>query len=162
MTTIPGRLRRLDVPAEVLTETQELLREAGTEGLESTVLWLGRLVTSAVAEVLVVVRPRQVAYRTHEGVGVEVPEDALFELIAALPDGIVVLARVHTHPGTAYHSEVDDTNMLIAHDGAISIVVPDFARARIDLERCSVNELRHGEGWVELDAGAVRERLRVR
>lgn len=162
MTAIPRDLRHIDLAADVLVDTRELLAEAGAESLESTVLWVGRITAPDSAEVLAAIRPRQVMYRTPEGVGVEVPQDSLFELIASLPEGIVVLARVHTHPGAAYHSELDDTNMLIAHDRAISIVVPDFARAPIDLANCSVNELRHGEGWVELDVTTVRDRFRVR
>jgi hypothetical protein len=51
--------------------------------------------------------------------------------------------------------------MLISHDGAISIVVPNFAVAPIDLTDCSVNELRHGRGWVELDAAEVTTRFRI-
>lgn len=162
MSAVPGRLHRVELAAEVLSDTRELLREAGAQGLESAVVWVGRVTGVDTAEVLAAMRPRQVSYRTDEGVGVEVPQDALFELIAALPPGVVVLARVHTHPGAAYHSELDDTNMLIAHDGALSIVVPDFARAPIDLQRCSVNELRHGNGWVELDPVTVVERIKVR
>ena len=162
MSAVPSDLRRIDVPRTVLDETRELLAELGSEGLESTVLWVGLVIGPQTAEVLAAVRPRQVAYRSDHGLAVEVPQDALSELISALPEGVFVLARVHSHPGAAYHSELDDTNMLIAHEGAISIVVPDFARRPIDLTRCSVNELRHDRGWVELDGAAVRDRLHVR
>ena len=162
MTVIPPDLQHIEVPRRVLDETRELLAELGDEGLESTVLWVGRVIGPQTAGVLGAVRPRQVAYRGEDGLAVEVPQDALSELISALPEGVFVLARVHSHPGAAYHSQLDDTNMLIAHEGAISIVVPDFAREPIDLARCSVNELRHDKGWVELGAATVRERLRVR
>ena len=162
MTGIPRDLRRIELAESVLVDTRAMLAEAGVDGLESTVLWLGRIVPPNAAEVLGALRPRQVAYRTADGLAVEVPQDSLSELIAELPEGVVVLARVHSHPGRAYHSELDDTNMVIAHEGAISIVVPNFARDPIDLEHCSVNELRHGRGWVELDRAAVTQRFHVR
>ena len=89
------------------------------------------------------------------------PQDALAELISALPEGTAILARVHSHPGKAYHSDLDDTNMLIAHQGAISIVVPDFARETVRLDRCSMNVLDHETGWRELSRRQVQERFEV-
>jgi hypothetical protein len=160
--TVPATLRRYRLDRDVLVETGELLQEAGQEELESVVVWVGRIVDDETAEVLSPLRPRQICFRTEDGVGVEVPPDAISELISALPQGMFVLARVHSHPGAAYHSPVDDTNMLIAHQGAISIVVPNFAADPIALERCSVNELRHGEGWIELSSWEVGERFEVR
>jgi hypothetical protein len=148
------------VSRQVLVETRELLAEVGRKKLESVVVWIGRL-HEGEGEVLAAVRPRQYAYRWGEGVGVEIPGDAIAELISALPAGTLVLARVHTHPGEAYHSDVDDLNLLIAHEGAISIVVPNFAAEPINLSCCSVNELQHGEGWVELDSDEVRTRFEV-
>jgi hypothetical protein len=75
---------------------------------------------------------------------------------------MIGLASLHTHPGNAFHSDTDDTNMLFSHHGAISIVIPNFGRDPIDLGECSVNELRHGRGWIELDAAEVEERFTIR
>ena len=162
MTRVPPTLRRFLIPSSVLTDSQQLLRERGELGLEAVVVWIGEVVNATTAHILAAVRPGQIAYRSEEGCAVEVPPEALSELVAALPRGFFVLARLHTHPGVAYHSEVDDTNMLISHDRAISIVVPRFARAELDLSSCSVNELRHGRGWVELSPAEVAERFEVR
>src|SRR5439155_1750856 len=82
-----------------------------------------------------------------DGVAVEVTQRGLAEMISALPAGVFVLARVHSHPSAAFHSPLDDENMLISHEGAISIVVPHFARSGMELATCSINELRHGQGW---------------
>ncbi|HTU78902.1 MAG TPA: hypothetical protein VMF09_09110 [Solirubrobacteraceae bacterium] len=101
------------------------------------------------------------AYKSEEGVAVQVTEAGLSHLISALPTGVFVLCRVHSHPTDAYHSETDDTNMIISHPRAISIVVPFFARAPIVLTECSVNELEYGRGWRELTAAEVRERFEV-
>ena len=162
MSRIPPTIRRYVVPAQVLQDSGELLRERGRHGLEAVVVWVGRLLDETNGAVAAAVRPRQVAYRSDAGCAVEVPPDALSELIAALPHGVVVLARLHTHPTTAYHSPVDDTNMLISHNGAISIVVPCFAREPIDLTRCSVNQLVHGTGWIQLSPDEVTDRFEIR
>lgn len=149
------------VPAEVLVSSRDLLAEIGVEGFEAVVVWVGRWSGPSLGEVEAVWRPGQVCRRSEHGVGVEVPGEAISALISALGPDMLVLARVHTHPGCAYHSEVDDGNMLVAHQGAISIVIPDFARDPIELARCSVNELRHGEGWTELTAEEVTARFTV-
>lgn len=159
-TIIPAEIERFVIPREVLADTRELLREPGEEGLEAIVLWLGTA-TPAEARVLLAHRPHQIAFRSEHGVGVEVPQGALSELISALPERVFVLARLHSHPTRPYHSPVDDDNLLIAHQGAISIVVPDFARDPIELERCSVNRLDVEVGWQELSAEEVQERFLV-
>ncbi|MGE5283088.1 MAG: hypothetical protein ACM3N0_12375 [Chloroflexota bacterium] len=153
--------RRYRISRGILEQSRELLAEAGAVGLESAVVWVGRLLEPSDAEVLRVERPEQLCFRTEAGVGVEILPEAISRLIADLQPGTLVLARLHSHPGCPYHSDVDDLNMLISHDGAISIVVPDFAAAPIDLTDCSVNELRHGQGWIELDAAEVTTRFRI-
>ena len=156
MTGSPLRYR---LERRVWTDTLELLTGPGSDGLEAVVVWIGRAIDADAVWVGRAVRPRQLAYRGPEGVGVEVPPDSISDLISSLADGEFLAARVHTHPTDAYHSPVDDRNMLISHHGAISIVVPDFAQYVISLDRCSVNELRHGVGWVELSSRDVQERF---
>lgn len=161
MSRLPATLHRYLVPKRVLTDTRELLRERGEHGVEGVVVWVGIAIADTTAQVLGAIRPGQIAYRSAGGCAVEVPPEALSQLISSLPDDVFVLVRVHTHPTEAYHSEVDDTNMLISHNGAISIVVPYFARDPLALSSCSVNELRHGEGWVELSPSEVTARFLV-
>jgi hypothetical protein len=161
MSRVPPTLEAYAIPHRILDDTGSLLRERGVLGLEAVVLWLGRVDGPRNASILAAVMPGQVAYRGESGCAVEVPPDALSDIVRLLPDGIFVLARIHTHPGAAYHSPVDDTNMLIAHQGAISIVVPDFATAPIDLAQCSMNELRHPTGWRELTDDEVARRFEV-
>jgi hypothetical protein len=158
---IPPTLLYYSLSRETLERTGDFLRRRGEEGLEATVVWLGRVLDETHAEIVDAYAPEQIGYSSDEGVAVEVTREGLSELIRRLPEGIFVLVRVHSHPADAYHSAVDDENMLISHERAISIVVPDFARADINLADCSVNELRHGEGWRELGATEVAERFTV-
>jgi hypothetical protein len=153
--------KRFHVPYQVIHDTWEILREPGRQGLEASAVWLARAINGNSAQILTVWKPGQIARRTARGVSVEVTQEALSELIMSLPDGVFVAVRFHTHPGEAYHSEMDDSNMLISHEGAISIVVPSFAARSPDLSNCSVNELRHSVGWVELDDAEVAARFEV-
>lgn len=149
------------IPLRVLEETREFLRERGQYGAEGVVLWLGEIIDDETGSVLGAFVPDQIARRSRLGVSVEVTKEGLTQLISVLPEGVFVLIRVHSHPTSAYHSDLDDDNMLISHDRAISIVVPDYANEPIALVRCSVNELRHGAGWVELTPADVDARFRV-
>ena len=161
MSRVPPTLSTYTIPHRVLEDTRDLLREPGLQGFEAVVLWVGTVDDETSATVRAAVRPGQTAVRGDQGCAVEVPPEALSALISALPPEVFVLARIHTHPGEAYHSPVDDTNMLIAHEGAVSIVVPDFATAPLDLHACSVNELRSASGWRELNGDEVHRRFLI-
>jgi hypothetical protein len=130
------------------------------KGFEAVALWAGHVDSETQATIVAAFMPGQIAYRSLHGCAVEVPPDALSAVISSLPRDAFVLARLHTHPGAAYHSEVDDQNMLIAHRGALSIVVPDFAKAPLDLLSCSVNVL-GDDGWRELTDAETAERFVV-
>lgn len=158
---IPPSLRNYLIPQHALDETRDFLRERGEKGVEGVVLWLGEVIDDMTATVLGAYVPEQIARISELGVSVEVTQEGLTRLISRLPEGVFVVIRVHSHPSDAYHSDLDDQNMLISHANAISIVVPFFAESPIVLEECSINELHHNEGWVELGDDEVARRFRV-
>ena len=43
-------------------------------------------------------------------------------------DRLKVVAQVHSHPGKAFHSEADDQWAIVRNVGALSLVLPQFAR----------------------------------
>lgn len=158
---IPPTLRTYLLRPGLADDTRAMLRHSGEQGYEAVVLWTGTVVDATTALVTDAIRPRQVAYRGDDGCAVQILPDDIGDVVASLPPGRFVLARVHTHPGTAYHSSTDDQNLLIAHPGAISVVVPDFAAAPLDLAACSVNELRPDGTWHELAPADVARRFRT-
>ena len=84
VTPISGSNNRFVVPKVVLDVTQRMLRGRGELGLEAVVLWLGRTVDTEKCRVLTAVMPGQIAYRGDAGCAVEVPRDALSQLISSL------------------------------------------------------------------------------
>lgn len=153
---IPPTLSRLLILQSVLERTRMGLAGPGAKEFEAVVLWLGRVVSPTDARVEAAFRPRQIAYRTPDGLAVEIPVAEWTAIALRLPPGWFVLGKVHTHPGTAYHSEADAANPYLCHEGAVAITVPDFARAPLtDLDHCSVNVLR-GHRWIELTPPEVR------
>jgi hypothetical protein len=64
-----------------------------------------------------------------------------------------ILAQLHTHPGRAYHSEVDDEWAIVRHVGALSLVLPYFAASTtVDnfLEQAMTYELSAANEWLHV------------
>ena len=163
MRTIDPDRTRFVIPALVLITTEELLTEPGEEGFEGSVLWIGRVLDDTTAAVYRAYRPEQVATATAAGLSVTLTEDGLSQLILSLTDGEIVLARLHTHGnGDIDHSPVDDANLVVAHPGAVSIVVPHFATGGIDLSRCGVHLLSATHQWRRLTTVETAARLKIR
>ncbi len=148
------------VRRSVIDETERFLRERGERGLEAMALWAGRG-GPKIPVISRVIVPEQVAVSDEWGCSVDLTEHAHFTLPDLLNPGELFFARVHSHPAQAYHSGRDDANEVISHQGAISIVVPDFCRDGIVLPRCAVYCLLHGVGWVEIPSYAVRRLFEV-
>ena len=110
-------------PITLVDKTLLHLREAGITGCECVVLWLGSHNDDSVW-IKEVYRPLQTAkvdmfYISPEGM------DALHAKLRK--HRYTVVAQVHSHPGQAFHSKADDLWAIGCHEGALSIVVPDFA-----------------------------------
>ncbi len=58
-----------------------------------------------------------------------------------------IRTQVHTHPGTAFHSDTDDHWPVVSQPGFISIVIPSFAMARASLEDAWVGHLEADGRW---------------
>jgi hypothetical protein len=142
----------LVLPTKVLEDAREFFEERGTFGLEGTAM----IKTGAGVELVV---PRQRASRNAYGhVNVEVPREGQMDLVRALASDEIYVARIHSHPGGAFHSAADDANPVISFEGGISIVVPYFGLGlRHGLDACAVYRFQ-GDEWVELAAGPGRDR----
>lgn len=142
----------LTLTEQMLEEARRFFEERGSFGLEGTAM----IKAGSGIELVV---PRQHARRDAYGhVNVEVPREGQMDLALALGAGELYVARIHSHPGDAFHSAADDANPVISFEGGISIVVPFFGLGlRRGLEACAVYVFQAGR-WVELLAGADRDR----
>ncbi|MFB6077128.1 MAG: hypothetical protein ABEK12_03290, partial [Candidatus Nanohaloarchaea archaeon] len=71
-----------------------------------------------------------------------------------------VLAQVHSHPGVARHSPVDEEKAVSFHEGFVSIVVPDFGETPVyDLRDCGVYVYSATDGWRLLDDDEIKDRF---
>lgn len=153
---IPDRIEKFYVPTAVLRETQAYIEEHGAEGTEAYLFWAGA-VADGEAYISTCVYPT--ANARHGGV--KVPLRKMTEINLELRDrDQVVLAQVHSHPGVARHSSVDEEKAVSFHEGFVSIVVPDFGETPVyDLRDCGVYVYTAGDGWRLLDEAEVEEQF---
>lgn len=143
---------RLRLPVVVLEQARQWFEDRGACGYEGTAM------IARAGKVVRLVVPDQRATRAAWGVSVEVTRRGQLQLAATLGADELYVARIHSHPGEAFHSAADDANPALSHVGALSVVVPYFGLGlRQGLGACAV--LRYdGAIWRSLPTGPMRDR----
>lgn len=149
------------VPAKAVAEAHTHLAAMGEHECEGFALWVGCR-RETIFEVVEAVIPAQRALKSVDGVCITIDSDELFRLNRYLYErDWQIIAQIHSHPTDAYHSETDDAYPVATTIGALSIVVPDFARDDFYLSRCAVFRLIPGGGWCELDRRTIIQLIRI-
>jgi hypothetical protein len=153
---ISGPIEKFYVTIAVLRETQRFIEEHGAEGTEAYLFWAGA-VADGEAYITTCVYPT--ANARHGGV--KVPLRKMTEINLELRDrDQLALAQVHSHPGVARHTPVDEEKAVSFHDDFVSIVVPDFGETPVyDLRDCGVYVYTAEDGWRLLDEDEVEDRF---
>jgi hypothetical protein len=142
------------VPSFVLEEVRLRLEEAGVVGAEAT----GFVVAGPDGVARHVIFPDQRAGRS-PSCWVQVTDRGKVELALALGKDETYVARIHSHPGYAFHSPLDDNNPALRYEGALSIVVPYYGLGlRAGLHPCGVY-VRRERRWHELRPGLRRDEV---
>ena len=158
MDSLDTRSLKYVVASAILEESAHVLRALSEKVRESVLLWTG-IEQNRKARVGNIIVPEQIASRIH----FDVPLDERLKITRRLGESHEkLLAQLHTHPGRAFHSPRDDRLALPRHQGAISIVVPNFAASWTgDLMESSVN-IHLGRGvWRELSLREVSDVFEV-
>lgn len=145
-----GDVTSVSVPRSAVTAVHDHLRLVGRDGYEGLGLWVGekldRHFTVRGAYI-----PAQRHIRTAEGVCVIIDASELHKLNVWLFDRrLSLLAQIHSHPGRAYHSKMDDETAVATVVGCLSLVVPDFARDPFELNRVAAYRLDAVGRWAEM------------
>jgi hypothetical protein len=136
---------RYQVPAALLAETFQLLRQCGGGRRECQVLWTSEW--SRPETISGVAHPR---HRAHAG-GFEVASPWISEFWRELSrTGRGIRVQIHTHPGEAFHSITDDAFPIIQSIGFLSLVIPDFAQGPVGFERAYLAEITSDGAWREV------------
>jgi len=70
--------------------------------------------------------------------------------------GLTVVGDVHTHPCGAFQSEADRTNPMVAREGHIAIIVPNFATGRVATATLGIYEYRGDHAWADHSGARAR------
>jgi len=146
----------------LIDETLEILKKAGRRGSEGIALWLARRSddddTVQVVEVLEPLHRAAVDF-------FHIPPEGMSALMAHLrKTRTKLVAQVHSHPGHAFHSQADDDWAIVRHEGALSFVVPYFARntnASTFLDQVALFHLSDQDEWLEIRRAQFSEHVRV-
>jgi hypothetical protein len=147
-------------PQALVGETMSHLKAAGTEQHECLVLWLARRFDDRI-NVVMAHRPEQRAWR--DRFIVEAAEMASLKALLR-KERLMIAAQVHSHPKEAFHSFADDNGAFIRHQGALSFVLPYFARdssVSTFMAEAALYELQAGNRWVLVPAEGVRARCQI-
>lgn len=151
----------INCPVSMIDETLTFLRAAGERNSECVVLWLGRPRPEG-ADIVEAYRPHQIARADR----FQIPPEGMDMLRSKLrSERLMVAAQVHSHPQEAFHSKADDAWAIVRHEGALSLVVPRFARDTSlanFVEQTKVFRFSDRATWEEVPrARAVQECLRI-
>jgi hypothetical protein len=137
-------VQRFDLPRRIAIQTQTALRAYGIREQEGRVIWFGKYRSPDVFEFTRSAVPQQ---ETSWAETIVDHDEILLQAQEAVSRGEELGAQVHTHPGAAFHSAVDNQFPIIREVGGLSIVIPDYAEAPLDsLGHCAVFRLSH-QGW---------------
>jgi hypothetical protein len=149
------------VPLKLAQEAHAHLQHVGRDGLEGFALWAG-VRDSSTFNVRQTIIPEQIGMRTAEGVSVAVDAQELHRLNVWLYERqLSLVAQLHSHPSTAYHSDTDDAFPIATTIGCVSLVIPNFAREPFSLAHCAVYRLLPRRGWVNLTVAEVRHLIHI-
>ena len=140
--------------APLITETLGHLQNAGRQSKECVVLWLA-YASAAELRVERVYRPLQ-----HAAADIfRIPPQGMRQLMETLAAGdLMIAAQVHSHPRQAFHSRADDDWAIVRHEGALSLVVPDFALRTppaLFANHAKVFRLSTANRWTEIEPEEV-------
>jgi len=74
--------------------------------------------------------------------------------------GLTVVGDVQTHPCDAFQSEADRTNPMVAREGLIAIIVPNYAAGSPDKARLGIYEYLGDHTWTDHSGARARRFLR--
>jgi hypothetical protein len=70
-------------------------------------------------------------------------------------EGREIRLQVHTHPGRAYHSILDDAYPIVAVAGLLSLVLPEFACGPVGLRGAYLARLEADGSWSEHEPASL-------
>ncbi len=143
---------------DIYEKTIQILREYGNELLEALVLWVG-IESNNVFNIKEVWFPNQ----ANSPISYYVTDiDVHLINVKLNQKKYSAIAQIHTHPGSAYHSNIDDQYPIMVLPGSFSIVIPELGKISVqkNLNAMVVYRLIFGD-WILQDRKEVNEIFKI-
>lgn len=144
-----------------ISETLDHLKAAGKRRSECVVLWLGRRGAEGIVVEKVWCPPHRAGRAFFE-----FSEEAMTVMFAELRKSRqMIAAQVHSHPMEAFHSAADDHWAIVRHEGALSLVIPYFARHTFTnsfVADMAAFVLTSDDAWTEIESEKLENHLTIR
>ena len=141
----------------ILEKSAKYLQKLGERGHESLLFWAGIEIGSSGFVTTCIYPPRvsvpSISFHPFppihplhsQTLSLPVPstymslEDGARMISEMRKRGLYLIAQIHSHPGSAFHSAIDDTHAFALYEGFLSIVVPNFGKEGMDpLSKCAI------------------------
>lgn len=147
-------LHLLIIPSFCIDFTELQLRQAGERGKEKFVVWAGSLVghTGFVSTILIPQNEEDSSF---------IPPNVSASAHEALDErDLIPIAQVHSHPGRAFLSPIDQQNPFFMCKGFLSVVIPNFGFVNMmDLTNWKVYEYVSVGKWSEFSPSMLAQRI---
>lgn len=149
-------INRINIPKSCINTVYDHLRAMGTSRLEGVALLAGYEDDHGNFQVEATIVPEQESKNMEDGLLYSVSGDELHRINVWLyQNKLTLITQVHSHPGVAYHSDTDDAFPIVAFEGGVSIVIPDFGFGPASPTQWAVYRLQAEGNWVKLDQSEV-------
>lgn len=152
------------IPKGIVRETISAVRSKGNEGYELFVFWAGKKNDLHTFEVNELIIPGQKAYKSALGAWVDIPGEELNRLNLFLyKHKLSMPIQVHSHPGSAYHSQRDNDKSILIFPGSISMVIPNFGKKPFQsFSDWAIYQLSRNDGWKSISPQEVAALFEIR
>lgn len=135
------------LPESIISETFNVMRKYGRNYQESVCLWIGKKYNERfkIMEIIVPIQENSM-------IDFNVDSDELDRINRLLyQKKSLIIAQIHSHPSSAFHSETDDEFPIITTLGGFSIVIPNFGF----ISESELNEIKYFrlqiDGWRKMN-----------
>ncbi len=133
------------VHRRVLEESFQHLRDCGTGCNECVLYWCAAIDQPGVVA--------QVVHPAHRGWPTGYTVDSAWVtgfFLKLRRTGQTVRVQVHTHPGSAGHSQTDDQFSLVPAPGFLSLVIPRYATGPVGLKDSFLARMQADGTWMQV------------
>ncbi len=152
---------KITISKQHISEAFDFLNYAGKKRVEAVSLFAGYEEgnTFHIKEVVI---PKQLSYILEQGLMYAVEGEELHRINVWLyENNLKLIAQIHSHPSEAYHSSADDRFPIVDTYGGVSIVVPDFANGKIDLNDWAIYRLSLKKTWEKLTNKEIKSLFQI-